>query len=453
MKKITGNHNVGKSKILQLTGNEQAINKDFFKAVCIGIIFIRLLISLLPSYKTDMGGYEAWSLYLAQKGFNGFYNTFHVVYAPAYMYLLLISGKISVLFHLNYNELEFLIKLWSVAADLLGGILIYLIGKRHNKVKFGFFIFIMYSLNPGIFFNSSIWGQFDSIPATMLLFCLFLFDMNKKVTAAIVFATAILTKPQSGILLPVIFILFFDGFFRKKLWNSKEFWRKTFSAALGCICTYVVLVASFYSPTTGLSVNKAENVFYRLYDFIYWLPNLYFTSVGDYPYATANAFNFWTLVGGQTVKDTERFLYGTYSFWGLFLVFLSIIFSLWFFWKNRSKPSTIYITAYFFYFSVFMFATRMHERYIFPALTFLAVALLWEEKLKYTMIGLSLCYLGNQWYVYYLSNYESKSWVSRDDKFAFFIALITILFMIYTIKYMVSISKNHSKDNLRGDNT
>ena len=44
-------------------------------------------------------------------------------------------------------------------------------------------------------------------------------------------------------------------------------------------------------------------------DYFCWMPNLYLASVEDYPYATANAFNLWTLLGGQSIEDSNTFLY------------------------------------------------------------------------------------------------------------------------------------------------
>ena len=60
------------------------------------VLITRLLLTSLPSHKVDMGGYNYWSHYLADRGFEGIYET-HLVYGPAYLYLLFIFGKVTIL--------------------------------------------------------------------------------------------------------------------------------------------------------------------------------------------------------------------------------------------------------------------------------------------------------------------------------------------------------------------
>ena len=191
--------------------------KDWEIGLVVGItIIVRYLLTLLPSYQVDMGGYSAWSLYLAKVGFDGFYETFHVVYAPAYMYLLWVTGKITTLFSLNLETHVVLIKLWAVLSDLVGGYPHLSDGKRLGKAKLGFILGTVYALNPAVFFNSSVWGQFDSIPATILLGVLYCFTLQRSVTAVILFTLSVLTKPQSAMVLPIVLYLFFRTCFLEK---------------------------------------------------------------------------------------------------------------------------------------------------------------------------------------------------------------------------------------------
>jgi len=287
----------------------EEITTIYLTAVLIAVVAARLLLSLLPSYKIDMGGYKAWSLHLAGKGFSGLYETFHIVYAPAYMYLLWLTGEIASILHLGDTALEFMIKIWAVLSDIAGGYLIFLIGRRYKRQRTGLLLGAVYALNPGVFFNSSVWGQFDSIPATLLLGVIYCFTLNKKVSAAILFAIAVLTKPQSALLAPLVLILFFRGFSFGKI----EHRRKLLYAITGCAGIYIFTVYPFYMATPFYSEaqqalpNFAAPI-YQAADFFYWIIELYLRSVKDYPYATANAFNIWTILGGQTVNDSLPFL-------------------------------------------------------------------------------------------------------------------------------------------------
>jgi len=104
------------------------------------------------------------------------------------------------------------------------------------------------------------------------------------------------------------------------------------------------------------------------------MPNLYLTSVEDYPYATANAFNLWTLLGGQPVKDSNIFFILSYKTWGtiLFLICIGIAFA--YLLKKRKSDFAMYFASFFILSSAFTFITRMHERYLLPAIIFLQFA-------------------------------------------------------------------------------
>jgi len=66
------------------------------KIVIFVVLVTRFLPTSLPSHKVDTGGYNYWSHYLADRGFEGIYET-HLVYGPAYLYLLFIFGKVTIL--------------------------------------------------------------------------------------------------------------------------------------------------------------------------------------------------------------------------------------------------------------------------------------------------------------------------------------------------------------------
>lgn len=381
---------------------------DIMVAILLFVIITRFLLTLLPSYKVDMGGYRAWSLYMANNGFKDLYDQFHIVYAPAYMFLLWVSGEISTLFSLNAGTHEILIKMWAVISDILGGYLIFLIGKKYGKQRTGLLAGVIYSLNPAVFFNSSIWGQFDSIPATMLLAVIYCFNLRKSITAAILFGAAMLTKPQSVVLAPIVLILYFKSLSVRKI----------ILTLTGGICTYIFITVPFASGRS-----------------LFWIVKLYLTSGGDYPYATANGFNLWTLFGAQTVFDSEPFMGLTYAIWSLILLGGAAAVSVWIIMKNRNSALTVYYVSYFICFAAFMFGSRMHERYLFPALIFVMVCIIWDRKLWITAAVLSICHFVNQWYVYKMS-FKDIYWVSPRDTAAYIVAAITMGVMCYTIYYL-----------------
>lgn len=392
--------------------------------VVITIVFVRFLLSSLPSYRIDMAGYRAWSLYLADNGFKGFYKTYHVVYAPAYMYLLWITGMFARLFSLGEASHIFLIKIWAVLSDIIGGYLIYRIANSHKKGTAGLILGTIYALNPGVFFNSSIWGQFDSIPATILLLSIYLIGLDKKVTGFIIFCTAVLTKPQSGLLAPVVLFMFFRGFnFRKAADRLTLLY-----SFIGGFCVYVFAVVPFYFPTPLYNKTGA------FVDVFYWMFHLYSKSLGDYPFATANAFNIWTLFGGQLVNDKNIFIGISYSTWGLVLTLLTIVFSLLLLSKRKDSPTASYFCSYLVMSGSFLFATRMHERYLLPALIFVTMCVVFDRKLAIPGALLSVCVLANHWYIYNKA-INDIYWINNYDTVGVIFAALTLAVFIYSVYY------------------
>ena len=404
------------------------INRSTLLLVLAGIIVIRFMLSTLPSYRIDMGGYKAWSLYLADNGFKGFYDNFHVVYAPAYMYLLWITGIITRLFSLGPASHEFMVKIWAVLADIAGGYLLYKIASKHKKDIPGLILGTLYALNPGVFFNSSVWGQFDSIPATMLLAVIYLIDSGRKTSAFILFCGAVLVKPQSGLLAPLVLFMFFRGFSFKKAADRI----RCIYSFIGGFFLYVFAVVPFYSPT------PLQGKLGKTIDVFYWMIHLYRKSLDDYPYGTANAFNIWTLLGGQAVHDSKPFLGISYSSWGLALTALTVIFALVLLTRAKNNGIAPYFSAYFVLFGSFMFATRMHERYLLPAIIFITFCVLHDRLLWIPAALLSACVLANHWYVYDKALKEVY-WLPNYDPVAVVFASVSLVILLYSFYYGLKI--------------
>jgi len=395
-------------------------------------------LTAIPSYRIDMGGYRAWSTYLAHNGPKGLYGgtTYHIVYAPAYMYLLWITGIVVKIFSIGIEGHAFLIKLWAVASELIGAFLIYKIGKKYGKERLGFILGVVYALNPGVFFNSSIWGQFDSISATLLVGMIYAFSVNRKMTAVVLYSLAVLTKPQSALLTPLGILFYKELFDFSKITKEKvkKCVKETFVAiAIGLSC-YFVVINPFYHHTDLYENLKSTSVVKdfvaETVDYFCWMPNLYLTSVEDYPYATANAFNLWTLLGGQPVHDSNIFFIFSYSVWGSILFLISIGIAFVYLMKNRRSDYAMYFSSFFIMASAFTFMTRMHERYLLPAIIFLTICALWKKWLLVPLAVLSICVTANHWYLYHLS-WKEIYWLENYDSVAMPFALLTVLLVIF----------------------
>ncbi|HOK43690.1 MAG TPA: hypothetical protein PLD49_08500 [Thermoclostridium caenicola] len=370
----------------------------------------------MEPYAIDMGGYLAWSRYLANNGPAGIYSSYHIVYAPFYLYFLWLSGLIAKAFGLPFHLHIYLIKLWAVIFEAFGAWLIFRMAVRAGRRNAGMVAALCYLMNPGVFMNSSVWGQFDSIPATMLLGVIFLLESGKRNAGALLFLTAVLTKPQSGLLVPIVLYLYFRDF---RL--DRKGAMRLASGIIAGIGLYLLIVLPFYEPTS-LCGTKVP----AFLDPFWWLFDLYLKSVQDYPYATANGFNFWTLAGGQIQKDTLPFLGLTYQAWGNILFLFSAVYVFWLLYRARGSGFAVIYGSYLMLFSAFMWITKMHERYLLPAIIFIVLASVFDRMHIPAAILTSLCVFSNQLVIYIIS-FRKVYWLQRRDPTALCIAAATLI--------------------------
>jgi predicted membrane-bound dolichyl-phosphate-mannose-protein mannosyltransferase len=155
-------------------------------------------------------------------------------------------------------------------------------------------------------------------------------------------ALALVIKPQAICLLPLLFA-----------WSvMRANWRIWTRAALAFIAVIVVTSMPF-----------------QLGRPLSWLPDLYLSTAAYYHETSVNAFNFMALLGGLRVSDTAT-IFG----WTYFWVGISLLLALygWVLWLATRKPvwRNLLYASFIIVFGFFMFAPRMHERYLYPALVF-----------------------------------------------------------------------------------
>ncbi|MBC7074236.1 phospholipid carrier-dependent glycosyltransferase, partial [Candidatus Parcubacteria bacterium] len=283
--------------------------------------------------------------------------------------------------------------------------------KRHKKEKLGIFLAIVYCLNPAIVFDSSFWGQTDSLLALFLFLTIYFFETKKPLFATFFFIISFFTKPQAIFLFPLFAFLFFQNFSFKDLFLS-------------------FVLALFLSFLLFFPFVKN--------DFLSFFIQYHLTRFHQYSFATANAFNFWMLFGGQTTLDNTPFFGLDYFKWGLILTSLFQILGIFLVFKNKDQPFWLYFGAFLIYFSSFFFFPRMHERYLIPALIFLLASLIWEEKLIPLFFALSFSIFANIYYIWKrawwgtLNNDPLYIWVPKDDNIGIMIALFTLILFCYS---------------------
>lgn len=246
------------------------------------------------------------------------------------------------------SNIDIFLKLAANLSDLATGFLIYKVIKEKLNDKLGNIAALFYIFNPGLTFNSAIWGQYDSVAILFLVLSIYYCLIKKSpIICSIFFSLAWVTKPQSLELAPFL-LFFFLRNFRPIQW-------------LYSVLSFAITTAIIFLPFFP------NNPLYGIYYVNFGSTNLFNCT-------TCNALNFWGIVGNWR-SDIESFLNISFLNWGfiLLLAFLVIIFSF-----RKFKGNILYFTISISMLAFFMLLTRMHERYLsyfFPFLLLSAIFL------------------------------------------------------------------------------
>ena len=323
--------------------------KKFYKALrsSYSIIFLalivfltRFLLSFLPSFGFDMGSWLGWAGRLSSLGFARFYtDNIWTQYTPGFMYWLWIVGKIG---WVNY----FAIKIPVLLADISVGTLIYFIVKKVNS-KLALLSFLLYTLNPVVIFDGSVWGQIDGL-LTLFIFisAYFLIEKKNLIWSIFFWSIAFLIKPQAIAVLPAFLMAIILKRFR---------WKETLIAVGVSLFTIFISALPFFPD-----------------DRLLGLPKLIIKMSISYPYTSVNAFNIWSWVGFWH-SDVTKFLGLTLATWGVVLLGSSIFITLFIFREKLDKKHNWYLLFAILSLCFFLFPTKVHERYLFPFFAFLLV--------------------------------------------------------------------------------
>lgn len=345
---------------------------------------------------------------MSEKGTLGFYSHgFFSDYFPGFLYFLLLIGEFfkSINVSINSLQFEFSIKFLSNIFDFLTALYIYKIISIFNK-KFRNFAVALYLLNPAVIFNSSIWGQTDSIFTFFLVVSSYLLLKKRESLSSVSAALSFIIKPQSAPFFP-IYLFYFLKNFKKK-----------------------VLIPIFVLPLTILILSLP--FFGR--DF-FGIFSLLKKSSEVYPYNSIFAFNLWAVFGWWQ-KDKWQIAGVILYLFSLFLIIYPLI-------KKELKPGLFFISSSLSFLSFYLFMTRMHERYLFPFLVFVLISafILKSKKILFLYILTSIVHFINLWYVYYYYQFVYKGlgvygsfsyglYVFINDNYKIFSITTLVLFFV-----------------------
>lgn len=327
--------------------------KDYFIILISVTIIFRLFISLLPSFELDESAYRIWSQRLVNIGFSNFYSREVFTNNPlgglyAFWFMGIIKQNLFPSIDFLSHDFDFLLKIPANIADIFSGFLIYKIIKKRINERWAIIGFLLYVFNPAIFFNSSVWGQYDGLSTVFLILGTYLLLTKRLPSLSVIsFTISWAIKPQTIAFLPIVILFFL---------HSYPFGKNIRFLIISFITALIVYVPFFPSnPLSGI---------------IY----VNFGSANLFNCTSCFAFNFWGIFGNWQ-DDRISFLHMPLIYWGVLLYLLTLLIIA--FRKNISKfytEPTFYLLATIFITGFFTFLTRMHERYIFSALPFLLLS-------------------------------------------------------------------------------
>lgn len=331
---------------------------------------LRLLIALLaaafalraalaltvPGYGVDMGCFGAWAGRMAEGGPASFYEEgYFCDYPPAYMLVLGVQGILANLLGIPLASMgmQAFIKLVPIACDIALSALLYHTAKRRMGTAAALGLAAILALNPAFLITGSCWGQIDAVLCLMLCLTLLEAREGRWQTALPLFALAVLTKPQAGLLAPLgLAALMKEGF------THAGTGRRIAAGLLAGLVVTLGIVLPF-----AWGENPAA-----------WLFDLYRTTLSGYNHATLSTGNLMFLLGGNWVDESTA-VFGpvTYAQIGYTLMALSFAAGMAVYWKGKGRER-LFTAAALSMQLVFVLGTKMHERYILPALALLFFA-------------------------------------------------------------------------------
>jgi len=412
------------------------ITKTFLFILLFALI-LRLSL-VFVAYHGDLNNNISWATLSVERGLKGFYGSpdandwpFSAPNQPPLTILSLAGLRVvylaieNISWRLN-NQFSFfpstfiwfweakgmtlLMKLPSIFADLGIGWLIYKYFEKEGKHKLGLILSAVWLFNPITWYNSSIWGQTDSIVNLLGLIGIFAL-LNKNLPKfAVFFTLSILFKGSLSIFTPVLLFV---------AYKQNQTFTRWFQATF-----YMLLATVFVSIW-----------FHPHIDLPFWLINLYKERIlpGEIGYLTANAFNFWWLADSGKTLDSTVYFGLQARLWGFVTVLTGIILVL--IWlKHKINDKRIFASLLTVSFLSFLFLTRIHERYLYPFFPPATILLGFVPYLWIPYAVVSLTHLLNLYHLFWAPSLKPLELSFMNPALPQILSLVNILTFVYLLR-------------------
>lgn len=293
-------------------------------------LVVRLAVLPVPGHWGDVHVMSRWAEHLAEFGPWRFYEHDSSVY-PALLPFLWPLGLV-----LDGDQLFDAIKALSVPFDLLIGIFLFVLVGGRTDSRGGLLAAGLYLLNPAVIIAGPLWGQVDAAGTLLFLGALVALAGDRFAVAGALSVLAGLAKPQFGLVaLPLLVVAVHHW------WHARRL-RPLGAALLGGALAWMAL---------GLLVGLSP---WR------WA-ELVANAGARHPLTSLNAPNVWALLVGFEVSDAPYVLLG-----GVLLAagLMASLLPL----RRGHDLAIVLAVGMMLAFAFYFLPTRVHERYLIPAL-------------------------------------------------------------------------------------
>ena len=402
------------------TEQEKKIGFSLFVTIMIVTFLVRIAgAAIYKGYEVDINCFLAWADMIFDNGIGNFYTLDAFTdYPPGYMYILYVIGALRSVFGIAQTSALSIImtKLPSILSDMAIGWLIYTIASKKMKETGAAWLAGIFLITPAVFLDSAIWAQVDSVFTLFIVLMCYLVTEKKLIPAYFVFAVGILIKPQSLIFTPVLLFGIIDQIFLQSFRNdARQVFYKKFWLNLGCGILAILMIGLLMLP---FGFHEALGQ--------------YTETLGSYPYASVNAYNFWTMIG-RNWADQQETLFGiAYQTWGMISIVATVIFTAFIHFKSRDFHSKYYFSAALLVTFVFTLSVRMHERYVYPAIILLLCCYAVRPRKK-LFLAYVIVATGSFFNMAHVMFYYDPNNFDNMEAFPIFIGMLMVAFWCYMV--------------------
>jgi Gpi18-like mannosyltransferase/predicted membrane-bound dolichyl-phosphate-mannose-protein mannosyltransferase len=350
---------------------DQSLTSVLFILVSLWMLKTVALLAF-PGFGVDVGSYQAWALQISDLGPARTYQQgYFLDYPPGYLYALWVMGLIARGFGAGGDALRIIVESPALIADFFLALAVFAYVRRTDRRSLALIAMLMVALNPAMLFDTVVWGQSESV-LTLVMFLSVVATLASEYEISWgLAALAVLIKPQGLMIVPVL------GWWLL-LEADYATWARSAVVSLG---VFVIGIAPF-------QIGHPWN----------WIIDLYTSTAAYYHETSVNAFNFMALIGGLRQQDSGTIAGISYFALGMSLLVPLYAFVAYVLWRTRNA-TVLFYTAFIALFGFFMFAPRMHERYLYPALVFAIPLALESSEMMVVFAVLTLTCLFNLAYI------------------------------------------------------